>query len=178
MKNLDKLYKEALADVRLAGIVPGNIVCVRPNSRSKRYWGWCKRRNGVYIIEISTKLLEDSVPDVSTKNTIVHEILHSAKDGMGHKGAWKQYADIINAKYPHYHISRTNSAESLGVRPDAPEDHRYNVICQSCGHIYNYDRWCKVLQNPSHYHCGSCGGTLKTKCNVEGMTFYSAANRA
>ena len=176
MKDLNKLYKESLEEVCNAGIEPGNIVCVRVNNRAKHVWGYCKKKNGQYTIEISARILQDNIADIAIKQTIIHEILHTIKNGMEHKGAWEEAAKIINAKYPIYHVSRCTSADTFGII-DCPENHRYNVICQDCGHIYTYDRWCKVVENPSGYRCGYCNGMLKVKCNVENMSIYTAANK-
>lgn len=174
MKNLDALFKECLKEVEAAGIEVGNIISVVPNTKAKDFWGICKHMTNGNIIEISVSLLQDSVSDIATKNTIIHEILHTVVDGAGHKGGWKRAAKIINATYPQYNIKRCTPSEEKGI-----EEHksRYDVICTGCGNVYHYDRAGKVVQNPSHYRCGKCKGNLKVVCNIEGMQIWSAANR-
>ena len=53
MYNLNNAFHSCLDMVVNAGINPGKIVEVIPNTRAKSRWGQCKRVNGGYSININ-----------------------------------------------------------------------------------------------------------------------------
>lgn len=77
--------------------------------------GQCRYRNGSYTINISCRLLEESVPREILKQTVLHEILHTCKNCMNHKTEWKEVANQVNRAYG-YNIKRCTSAEELGLQ--------------------------------------------------------------
>jgi predicted SprT family Zn-dependent metalloprotease len=162
MKDLQKLYNEALQEVKDANIEPGDIKTVKVNTRLKSTWGRCgylnKQKNS-YKIDINPILLADDVEDVAVKNTIIHEILHSCDGCMNHGQKWKAKANIINRKYPQYNIARTSSSEELGIDKEK-RDYKYKVQCQKCQKIYGYYRISRVVKYPDYFKC-KCGGKLK-----------------
>lgn len=164
MKNLDKLFQDCLADVVNAGIETGNIISVSVNSRAKKRWGLCRYINGYYEIEISNRLLADNIADIATKNTIVHEILHTVKGCMNHGDNWQKVANRINEFYNGYYtIQRTTAAADKGiedigqVRYDTP---KWALRCIKCGKEYIYRRAGKAVKSPENYRCGCCHGHL------------------
>lgn len=161
MKDVEKLFDEALAIVResINGVEIYPIK--RPitiNKRASR-WGCCKHRRGQdeRTIEIASSLLDDSVPDDSTMNTLIHEILHACKDCYGHTGLWLKYANTINSKHPQYNIKRTTSAEEVGVNPLS---YKYAIRCVKCGKVHYSNKFSATIQHPERYLC-KCGGNLE-----------------
>ena len=101
MKGFQKLINESLNEVKAAGIEPGEISSWEINRRSKKRWGQCRKNpDGSFGISIAASLLEDDrISEKDCKDTIIHEILHTCKDGMKHTGSWKRYAEIMNTAY-------------------------------------------------------------------------------
>ena len=75
------------------------------NTRAKRRLGCCIRKNGVFTIEVSNGILEDTS---LLRATLVHELLHTCYGCQNHKKRWHRYADMMNRAYG-YTISRTES---------------------------------------------------------------------
>ena len=59
MKNLYSMFNEAMEIVESCGIETGEIVGVSVNYRAKSRFGQCRRKNGVYTINISNEILID-----------------------------------------------------------------------------------------------------------------------
>ena len=165
MKNLNQLFTESYNDVVAAGLTPGKILNVTINSRAKKRWGLCRLQNGYFSIEISNRLLDDNVDDIATKNTIVHEILHTCPNCMNHGKEWQYNADIINNHYKgYYNISRTTSAEDKGLEPLGRvrnDSVKYTLVCTGCGRKIYYKRASKAIQAPQNYRCGYCRGRFE-----------------
>lgn len=157
MMNINELLQKGIKQVKLAGIEPGNINPeVIVNTRAKNRAGLCRKTPGEYDyqIEINSQLLQTQESKIM--NTLIHEILHSAKGCMNHGSTWKSYATIMNVIFG-YDISRTSSYEKLGI--EAPEA-KFIVKCKCCGAEIRRQRKSKLTTHPSHYHCGACGGEL------------------
>lgn len=150
-----------MAEIKQAGITPGNIVAFEINRRSKKRWGLCTRKpNGECVIQIAAILLEDDrVSEKACKDTIIHEILHSCKECSGHTGKWKQYAQKMNAMYG-YNIKRTTSGAEKGL-DDYEVSYRlrdkYVFRCKNCGAIVRRKKACKFTRYYRNYGCGRCG---------------------
>lgn len=94
MKDFNLLVNECIAELDSIGIVCGKIRNIEINTRAKCRWGLCRTvKSGVFDIEISSRLLEDNVEDIVTKNTIIHELLHTVRGCHGHTGKWKVLAE-------------------------------------------------------------------------------------
>ena len=175
MKDLNALFYQCLEEVHNAGIITGNIVNITINTRAKARFGQCKYNSArkTYSINISNEILKDDVSDESTKDTIIHEILHTCKNAMNHKAEWKKLAEIMNNTYG-YNIKRTSSYEEKGVNRPATRENKYALICENCGKTYYYKRWSKPLANPSKYRCGVCHKSqLKVKNLTDNCSIYS-----
>ena len=114
-------------------------------SNAKTRLGQCRSKK---YINISKWLLEIGT-DKEIKNTIIHEILHTFDDTVGHKGKWKIYAEKINS-FGVYNITRTTSILNIMSNNNVDEDEivktlgkRYKIECLTCGHIHYQNR----LQN-------------------------------
>ena len=124
-----------------------------------------------YIIRLN-QLFAQSEEHSHVLNTVIHEILHSLKNGMCHTGAWKQYASIVYIKTG---IKITTKADSSKISnymeckmqfmlKKNPEKIIYQVICPNCGVIYTYQRKCSVVNKiesgSSTYRCKKCQSKL------------------
>ena len=149
---------------RHAGIKTGKITDIRVNPLLKSAWGRCitDRIAGTHAIEINEALLNDSVPDLSLKRTIIHELCHTVKDGHGHKKGWRDAADRLKKVYG-LQLSPANSAEELFVPNALSRDPviRYVFRCTACGLIIERSRRSKFVDNPDRFRCGNCGGTFE-----------------
>ncbi len=148
---------------RHAGIKTGKITDIRVNPLLRSAWGRCitDRITGTHKIEINEVLLDDSVPDLSLKRTIIHELCHSVKDGHGHKKGWREAADRLEKVYG-LQLSPSNSAEDLLVPSSLTHVPavRYVFRCADCGLVIERSRRSKFVDNPEKYRCGNCGGTF------------------
>lgn len=178
MKNLLELATECMSELDALGIEYGTIRAFRVNNRAKRRWGQCRRHNleGDFTIEISGELLKDYIADKSTKQTIIHELLHTVDGCFCHTGKWKKLADLVNDCYM-YNVSRTTSAKELGVIEE--EDYNYIIACKHCGahyHYYKETNFVKSVKNDTRrYRCGKCKSDefemLKYKgCKMQTLT--------
>ena len=162
MKDLSALIMDCRTELNALKIPIGNIVRVDINDTAKSRWGLCSRlKSGAFKISISKSLLQDKVSDKNAKQTLLHEMLHTAKDCFKHTGQWKVYANMLNRAYG-YNIKRTNSADEMGL-PEMKRTKKtnYAITCQNCGYTYNRQRMSVIIDHPERYRCGKCGGNLK-----------------
>lgn len=165
MKNLTRLFYESMCEVKRAGLQPGEIRNISINTRAKNRWGQTKMvQNHWYVIDVSDRLLNDNVSDTATKDTIIHEILHTCEGCFNHGEPWQRAANRINSCYPQYNIKRCTSPEEKGIQLPK-ESYKYTVSCPSCGSTIGYNRAGKVVQHPNRYRCAKCNGALEVKVN-------------
>ena len=120
-----------------------------------------------YQIELNTILGEDCVSWEDAMNTVIHEVLHCHEDRFCHTGEWKRCAELVNRKYPIYHISRCTSAEEKGIAAEVinanHSDFKWSVVCLNCGLVVKYKRTGKVIKslkaNSHSCICGKCNST-------------------
>ena len=103
LKRLAKESEKELIDIGLGHKIKKDINYTI-NYRAKKRFGQCC---GKKDINISSWLLEIGT-DKDIKNTIIHEILHTFEDTVGHKEKWKYYANYVNDRTD-YNIERTGS---------------------------------------------------------------------
>lgn len=158
MKDLQKLADECISDLRKIGIEPGTINRWRIETNTTRRWGICKGiSSGGFEIGISKVLLEDDVNDQHTKNTIMHELLHTVKGCSSHQGKWKNLAHRVNLLLPEYNIKRSASEEEKGIEIK----HRYMLECTKCDAKIYRDKMCNVVKFPEKYKCSRCHSPLR-----------------
>ena len=157
MKNLNELFEQAMAVVEGCGIQTGDIVSVTVNTRAKKRWGQCQKKGNKYYINISSRILEDDTDPQAVVEVIIHEILHTCKNCMTHKGDWKILATIVTMATG-FQITRTTSAEHLGIKLDENRTSNYVMVCQDCGQVYRRERMSNFIRHPERYRCGICGG--------------------
>lgn len=162
-EKLIRLSKESikeLEDIGLGKMIPKNLNFTI-NYKAKKRLGQCagNKRD----INISSWLLEIGL-DHDIKNTIIHEILHTFKDTIGHKARWQYYAGYVNNRTD-YHITRTTSIDNIyaranEVRPTKEIHYKWEITCTKCGKVFYRQRMTtRVLNdftrgNRVHKYCG------------------------
>lgn len=166
MKDYIGMAIEIIKECDAVGIVPGNIVEVKLNSRAKSRWGLCRGKlnpmsgKTEYTIEIGEWMADDKYPDELIRNTIAHEVLHSCDGCMNHGAKWHRYAEIMNSRYG-YKIQTYVSKEEQLVRNEIEVvEYKYKFRCDKCGHEFGKHRMCGLVRNPSNYHHSVCGGRI------------------
>ena len=168
-EKLNKLFMQVMQEAQSIGVpISRNISAIKINRRAKSRLGCCRQEKkpfgaGSYTIEISERVL--AADEKIIRQIIAHELLHTCRGCMNHADTWKKYAEAMNRSFG-YNIKRTSSGEELGLEPAErkireDEEYRYILICQQCGAEIKRKKRCKVVDNPAHYRCGKCGGTLK-----------------
>ena len=161
-EKLIRLSKESireLEEIRLDKMTPKNLNFTI-NYRAKKRLGQCCEKQD---INISSWLLEIG-SDHDIKNTIIHEILHTFKDTIGHKAKWQYYANYVNNRTD-YHITRTTSINKIyekanKVRPTKEIHYKWEITCKKCGKVFYKQRMTtRVLNdftqgNRVHKYCG------------------------
>lgn len=172
MKNKEELLKRAMKMLDDVNIDYAEVTEVIVNSRAKKRWGRSiYNGDGSYTIEISSRLLADSVSDTATMNTMIHELLHCHKDCRSHTGEWKRRAEIVNRNYPELSIKRVTPAEEKGLDSyKSIETPKWVITCTACGRKHYYRRTSKVVRlvqsNRTSCRCGYCGNS---KLLIEAM---------
>lgn len=156
-EELNRLLSLVIGEARALGIpVCANIEPeVRLNGRATGRFGCCIRKNGMFTIELSRRLLAAEEPAV--RQTLAHEVLHTCRGCANHGARWKGYAAKMNAAYG-YEIARTDSCEKLGI-PDTARV-RYVLVCLKCGAVFKRSRRSPLVDHPERYRC-RCGGRLE-----------------
>lgn len=133
------------------------------NYRAKNRTGQCRCNNvsNTYSLNFNYLIFDDKANDTEVMNTIIHEILHTCKDCMTHKGEWKRLADIVNVNTK-YNITRCANYEDLGIEsPKEEKKHNYVFVCEDCGQVIIRERASKFTKNYHAYRCGECGGEFR-----------------
>ena len=161
-EKLIRLSKESireLEEIGLGKMIPKNLNFTI-NYRAKKRLGQCCEKQD---INISSWLLEIG-DDHDIKNTIIHEILHTFKDTIGHKAKWQYYANYVNNRTD-YHITRTTSIDGIyaranKTRPRREVSYKYEITCEKCGRVFYRQRIDTRTLNKfiegkmTHRHCG------------------------
>lgn len=164
MKDLYRLFEECKEEMEQAQI-PFNYGATIEVSKRKSTCSWGKCRNKEQIF-INALLLDDNVDDKETKDTIIHELIHTCDNVYGHDENFKFYGNRMNNMFG-YHISRCNSATQKGLQIDYERMGKYKLVCENCGRISYKSRLSKGSQmllknNQATHTCGKCGHEMKT----------------
>lgn len=156
MQALQTVFSIAYDEITRAGIQPAPKANITVKySHGKKTLGVCKRLDhNSYQISIS-KHITTSYRAVII--TMIHEILHTAKDCFNHGHTWQRHAHRINTLYG-YNISRTANKAELGLQTNE-SDYSYKITCNKCGNAFYRLRESKLTKYPSLYTC-KCGGKL------------------
>lgn len=167
MHNIDTVLQECyqILDSLNIKYAPKHEVII--DSKLKRCWGSCmKKKDGSYVIRISSVLMDDTIPLNSLKTTVYHELLHTVPHGMSHKKTWLQFARKVN-QATGLNIKPRFPASEKGIVPDYVNDPsvKFLCVCENCGaEIVRY-RKCAFVQRVDRYHCANCKGKFKVVIN-------------
>lgn len=135
-------------------------VVINKRKGTKRL-GCCKRLSqGVYEIQITEKYLRN-LDSKEIHNTIMHEVIHSARSCMNHGPDWVFLANKVNANYEFTPIQRlSNDPTALQL---VKESAKYFLFCPNCGKEYHWQRRPKYWKEftSGKGKCGRCGEKLK-----------------
>lgn len=128
------------------------------NHRAQSRLGLCKKQGDNYVIEISSKLLDERTSEQTLIETIIHEQLHTCYGCMKHTGRWKMYAQKVNSAY-RFNVKRVAGEESI---PESmlPKP-KYIIKCTGCGLEIHRQRQSELVKNPNRFRCAKCGGKLR-----------------
>lgn len=166
MHNIYTLLRECKKECEDCEIYLGEIADISVNHRAHKRWGHCRYEpsEDAYYIDISYKLVDESTPVKTLKETILHELCHTVEGGMCHTGEWKKAVAKLNNRYG-YNIKRTNSYEDKGVDrekfPPKKKTINYAFECCGCGYQVTRTRKSNFVEHPERYRCGICGGKFK-----------------
>ena len=161
MNNLDQLVKEVKQDMKKWN-VPYTNIPITLNSRLSKSLGRCKFKNGqAYEIDIQKQyFLTGNREDV--KNTICHELIHSAKEcaTCKHKGMWAHYANIMNKHGYNIQIFSNPEYEHKKTMTDL---FYFEVYCPKCKKSTIRKRASKMVEHPELWMCANCHVPLKSR---------------
>lgn len=161
MHDINVVFAECCRKLENVGIEHGTIVSVAINARIKQRWGQCKRRGNMFTIEVSSRLVNDSVKVEALEDTVIHELLHTCAGCFNHGDEWQRLADIVNREYG-YHVKRTTSPAEKGFsEDDMHKDAKYHFRCEKCGNEVAQYRASNFTRCPWMYQCAHCGGKFE-----------------
>ena len=136
-----------------------SVKCVFP--KAMRKWGnaliYRNTNPPTFDITINENLYVNG--DVKAlKETVLHELLHTAEYCFNHGDTFQVYAQWLNQKYG-YNIGRTNSENDKGIFLE--ENPRFIFRCCGCNRVFSKAKKSKFTANYQHYHCGICGGKFE-----------------
>ena len=177
MHDLIKCYKECMNDLHAIEIYPNISAKDVKATVQQKTWGLCKSRRALrtrhnadgsisnyYVYEhritISKRLIDDTTPYSSLRQTMFHELLHACDEcySCGHKGKWAEYASLVSDCY-NTDISVGHSSEEMGCTVTYRK--YYVTKCMGCGKLVvrNGVRMPKFYKNACEYQ-HICGGRL------------------
>ncbi len=177
MKDYMAMFNDAMDVVHGLGIETGEIIEVKLNYRAKNRLGRCTRNNIFYTYELEFNhlIFSDETNEDEVMNVLIHEILHTCRDCMTHKGEWKRLANVVNANTK-YNITRCANYENLGIEsPKEERKHNYVFVCEDCGQVIVRERASKFTKNYHAYRCGKCGGELRFDASKSNYRILTAS---
>lgn len=115
-----------------------------------------------YLIKVSKYTLGNS--EKSVMNTLLHELIHTCPDCIGHDAKWRKHAAKANAAYG-YDIKRVGGDKTeqdtknlnRGYVPRRRRNIvRYLLTCPRCGREWHYATRSRAVQFPDKCTCPYC----------------------
>lgn len=155
-ERLKRITKDAIEKCKECNIPIDEKATVKINTRAKKRYGVCRKRNSKFIIEISYFLFEST--DQKIEQTVLHEFLHTCPVCFNHGRVWNNHAYTINKKYG-FNIDRTNSREDMGLEAFTNDDYKYILKCSNpeCKNTIKRMKMSKTIKYYTRYRCGACG---------------------
>lgn len=182
--DIEKIVSECRDELATIGITTPEVKV--STMRSTKCWGECvqkanKRTKEVLSTEIRiNKALcdGDQKHEYPLKNTIIHELLHSATPFARHGKAWLELADKVNNELPYRVVVYGDySKYGLLIHKEIKKEKLYIVKCEKCGQEIKRQRFCKVIANMNRYRCGKCGGDFQLVQTPEGIDVWRVVHK-
>lgn len=97
-----RIFDRAMSLVRILGIQPGNITEVKVNRKLRTHLGNTYKKDDKFKIEYHKMFLWRRDIETECEGLLIHEILHTCPDSMGHDGEWAKNAAIVAKAYPQF----------------------------------------------------------------------------
>ena len=170
LQRLAKESEEELREIGLGDELKADIVYII-NYRAKCRLGQCCNKQE---INISSWLLEIG-SDKDIKNTIIHEILHTFKDTIGHKAKWQYYARYVNNRTD-YNITRTTSIDNIYKKANVEREkkdihYKWEITCRGCGAV-----WYKTKTTNRVLNSYIRGGRIHKNCGCKDLQVMNLEN--
>ena len=154
-RELEEMLTKAKSLLDTSNIKYGTVTKLSINSRAKSRFGQCRKRNGLYEIEVSNFALVDRV---KTFNTLVHELLHTVNGCMNHGSGWQNLASRVNREHGLNITTRSTASEEQ--KAEKKKMAKYVIHCTACDMDGYAFRKSKVVTHTESFKC-KCGGSLK-----------------
>jgi 5-methylcytosine-specific restriction endonuclease McrA len=148
MNDFDALLVKVKREAKKIGIpISDNIDSrIAVNTRAKTRYGRCTKKGNSFVIELSSILID--APEISCRQTIAHELIHTCPGCMDHGDRFRYYASKMN-KF----CSKKCSAEYKHRKIiDAWKNEEYKGNPESIPKAIR-----KYLLEKSNYKCEECG---------------------
>lgn len=159
---LNEIVKIVKSDMDKLNIPYENDVPIVINKRLSRSLGRCKYRCGVaFLIELSEVIIASELQEL--KNTICHELIHSACPYDNHGGMWLAYANKMT-RNSEYTITRLHDTKGLNqeLLKAKEQSYKYKVTCK-CGCTIKQKRKTDFIKNiekfdgkSKYWRCSKC----------------------
>ena len=152
--DFDRLLQECKEEIK--DIVPFRETSPRVlllNKRNKRTLGRCHRNLGstYFTIYLNPKMYDMS--EKLIKETLIHELIHTAERCFDHKYMFQAYANKVS-RILGYNIETKCTSDEW----QQAKTYKYKLTCVKCGEVYYRNRITKAYRNL--YACGKCRGNL------------------
>lgn len=179
MKDLNRLYVECVNEMLSIGMdISDRIIRVSVNKRLSRALGRCIVSGRAYAIEVQPCMLADDVDERTTKNTIMHELIHTCPGAFNHGPEFQRRARRVNSLLG-YSVSTTTDVgvlEHAGVQLKKPT-YRYACVCTACGKTTSrYQRWTSKLEHVEDWRHIPCHAPLTVVSLDPHIAIVSAHN--
>jgi len=171
LRDLNQYANECMRELDLIGIPYCKPKRWKSSKKMTRTYGNCKSVRyldgtvkEIKEIAINEWLLDEEIPDIILKNTIMHELIHTINHCGNHGNEFQKYAKIVSSNLG-YRIQTYVSKEESKIVSERhkPKDYSYFVYCPNCGLEYGYRIKSYAWKHPEKCYCGKCGGTIKRR---------------
>lgn len=166
MRNLLQYVNECTEELDLIGIDYTLPKRWESSKRLTRKYGYCRislfrNKPTIEKIVISSRLLDERIPENILKDTIIHELIHTCDGCFNHGREFQNIARQINDAYGYSIGTYVNKNEHKIVsNVYKPKERKYKISCPTCGRIWGYKIKTKAYKHPEEYICSKCKSKL------------------
>lgn len=166
MRNLLQYVNECTNELDLIGINYTLPKRWESSKRLTRKYGYCRisffrNKPTIEKIVISSRLLDERIPEQILKDTIIHELIHTCDGCYSHGKEFQNVARQINNAYGYSIGTYVSNIESKIVNSVyKPKERKYKISCPSCGKTWGYKIKSKAYKYPEKYICTKCNSKL------------------